>query len=1122
MKRRRLLVLGLALALLSLISSAAPQPVAATPPAPTASTRAALLDELTTQTGGRLSIAYDHDTGLVQFLGSDLDHPMHRPAQPSLAGTSEKAARAYLASYGGLFGLGDQAVELALERSAATDRGRTFVRFQQVAAGIPVLGGELIVQTDANQDVVSANGVILPDPAPPSASPRSSAGAAQRSALQGVAKELAVPVGALIASEPALWFYNPLLLGGPGPRVTRLVWRLEVTGNEPPVRRFVLVDAQVGTVALQFDELETAKNRQIYDNQNLTTWNPMLPGHGPVRVEGQGPTGVADVDLAYDYAGDFYDFYFARLGRDSIDNAGMPLISTVRYCPVGETCPYDNAFWNGVQMVYGQGYSVAVDVVGHEMTHGVTDYESRLFYYYQSGAINESLSDIFGNFIQHDKYAGDSQWLVGENLAIGAIRSMSNPTAYGQPDRMSSGDYTCDTALLDNGAVHVNSGVGNKAAYLLAVGGAFNGQTITGLGITKAAKIFYEAQVHLLTSASDYAMLAGALPQACTNLLGTSGITQTDCQQVAKVVTAVEMAQEPAGCATNQAPVCPSGQTPTDLFSDDLEDTSSGNWTAVTISGASGWYYPQNANPYDFDATYGTSGNINFWGYDQPTATDSAMQMTRDVALPGGSQPYFRFNHAYFFEGQGIQWDGGVVEYSLDGDLNWQDAGPLITDGGYTGPIKDTYGNPLGGRQGFGLQSFGYISSRLDLSSLAGQNVRFRFRIGTDMSTDFLGWFIDDVRVYTCQPATPIADLSIVKTVTGETFAPGEPVNFTLTVANNGTATGGSIRITDTMPAEVLNTSQSSSLPGLSLVPGTNYVWQLDALAAGASGTITIKGTLSPGLPVHYHFANTAAVGVAEDPTPEDDHDSANVPPGYPAYLPAILNRFPLYPDAPVMNPISNPGAARSYSVNWNGAAYAQTYTLQENGVTVYGPGLSFSWGASNKANGTYCYRVKAGNAVGDSAWSSPNQCTTVNAQGNWPNTGYWNGGWMEFYVVNAAPPQVIDAFAIGVNVTDCGDYTISHLPQVAVSNGHFSFSGPFWASGSFSSGSGASGSAGLTDFYIPDCGYVNGSAPWSAIWQSGTQQLAPLTASPEPVDQVTPRSTPGGFTVQPSDDPSH
>jgi bacillopeptidase F (M6 metalloprotease family) len=169
------------------------------------------------------------------------------------------------------------------------------------------------------------------------------------------------------------------------------------------------------------------------------------------------------------------------------------------------------------------------------------------------------------------------------------------------------------------------------------------------------------------------------------------------------------------------------------------------------VSGTNRWFYPQNTNPYGVDFTYATSGTTNFWGYDQPTTGDYSLAMTRSVLVPSGSAAYLRFNHAYGFEdGSANAYDGGVLEYSTNGGATWSDAGSLLTNNGYNGTIAAGFGNPLAGRGAYVRESNGYISSRASLSSLAGQSVRFRFRIGTDANADDYGWFVDDIRIYTC------------------------------------------------------------------------------------------------------------------------------------------------------------------------------------------------------------------------------------------------------------------------------------------------------------------------------------------------------------------------------------
>jgi Zn-dependent metalloprotease len=242
------------------------------------------------------------------------------------------------------------------------------------------------------------------------------------------------------------------------------------------------------------------KKRFVYDAR----FGNNLPGN-MVRQEGFPPVEDVAINEAYDGAGNTFDLFFEQYGRSSIDGKGMHLISTVHYQK-----GYDNAFWNGEQMVYGDGdedlpeeerlfnrFTVAPDIIGHELTHGVTQYEANLAYWDQAGALNESFSDVFGSLVKqkilHQK-ATEADWLIGEglftrNVQGKAIRSMKAPgTAYNdpllgkdpQPAHMK--DYVNTTA--DSGGVHINSGIPNKAFYLAAV-------DIGGYAWEKAGMIWY-------------------------------------------------------------------------------------------------------------------------------------------------------------------------------------------------------------------------------------------------------------------------------------------------------------------------------------------------------------------------------------------------------------------------------------------------------------------------------------------------------------------------------------------------------------------------------------------------------------------------------------------------------
>lgn len=277
------------------------------------------------------------------------------------------------------------------------------------------------------------------------------------------------------------------------------------------------------------------KRRTIYDVKN----GSKLPGK-LVRGEGADATKDVTVNEAYDAAGATYDFYLDVLGRNSVDGRGLRLDSSVHY-----QRRFDNAFWNGFQMVYGDGdgvvfnrFTISTDVIGHELTHGVTQYSANLEYEGQSGALNESMSDVFGSLVkqyQLKQTAGKADWLIGKGLlAKGirgvALRSMKEPgTAYNdpnlggrdpQPARMS--DYLQTDE--DNGGVHINSGIPNRAFYLVA-------SILGGYAWERAGKIWYAALTKKLSSTANFQEAADATFEAAGELFGTGKAEQTAVRQ---------------------------------------------------------------------------------------------------------------------------------------------------------------------------------------------------------------------------------------------------------------------------------------------------------------------------------------------------------------------------------------------------------------------------------------------------------------------------------------------------------------------------------------------------------------------------------------------------------------
>ncbi|MEU7107999.1 M4 family metallopeptidase [Streptomyces sp. NPDC046215] len=271
--------------------------------------------------------------------------------------------------------------------------------------------------------------------------------------------------------------------------------------------------------------------RTIFDAER----REVLPGK-KVRAEGADPGQDATVNRAYAGLGATFDLFMKVYGRRSIDGAGLPLNATVHY---GEN--YGNAFWDGEQMVFGDGdndlfldFTIPVDVIGHELTHGVVQYTANLEYYGQSGALNESVADVFGSLIKQyalGQSADQADWLIGAGL-LGpnvdsgqALRSMKAPgTAYHDdvlgedPQPATMDDYV--KTSRDNGGVHINSGIPNHAFYLLAT-------ELGGNAWERAGKIWYATLTGgELASDADFAGFAGLTVAAARGLYGDGAETE--------------------------------------------------------------------------------------------------------------------------------------------------------------------------------------------------------------------------------------------------------------------------------------------------------------------------------------------------------------------------------------------------------------------------------------------------------------------------------------------------------------------------------------------------------------------------------------------------------------------
>jgi Zn-dependent metalloprotease len=280
--------------------------------------------------------------------------------------------------------------------------------------------------------------------------------------------------------------------------------------------------ARAGGVAGDAGAAAGTPRRTISDAANGTE----LTGLKTLRAEGEAPSGDAAADEAYDGLGATWAFYEQVFRRNSIDGAGLPLLGVVHY-----DRDYDNAFWDGTRMIFGDGdgelfirFTRSLDVIGHELTHGVTETEAGLEYQGESGALNESVSDVFGSLVkqrQLGQTAEQADWLIGADIRGpqfhgDGLRSMLAPgTAYDDPvlgkDPQPATYAGFVTTTEDSGGVHINSGIPNKAFATLA-------RSLGGPSWTTAGTVWYETlrddRLQPTATFAQFAQLTRAIAQS--------------------------------------------------------------------------------------------------------------------------------------------------------------------------------------------------------------------------------------------------------------------------------------------------------------------------------------------------------------------------------------------------------------------------------------------------------------------------------------------------------------------------------------------------------------------------------------------------------------------------------
>lgn len=493
--------------------------------------------------------------GVVQVVPKD---PIPVPA--GTAAEAPAAAESHAAGVEKAFGgNGGTVGDLVVDSVFQVGEGST-VRLRQEIDKVPVYGASAAQSLAADGSLISVTGSLSAKSKGKYAT-TTPPGQVAATALSKIAELSKAPANKLTAAETKAYWYDPKLAAKDDAQSVAVpAYKVDITGDGAdgnPGLWTVFVDANDPGVVLDSWSETKHVNRVVCDNANRQI-DPNRSGCGrqvrPTRTEGKGPVGVKDVDQAYDYMGNTEGFYakYTQLpsvtqliGTDAGDGNGKAMRATVRLCAYN-SCPYQNAFWTGSYAAFGTGVSTE-DIVGHEFTHGVTQHTSGLVYRNEPGALNESMSDVFGELVfltdtSNQCNTPANRWQLGACSSLGVIRDMKNPPSHRQPDTY-RGQYWY-TGSGDAGGVHTNSGVNNKAAYLLVDGGSLNGQSVTAIGLEKTAALYWTTQT-ILTSNANYGALSSALKTACnTNVRnGTAGTTAADCVQVANATKATRMPQ---------------------------------------------------------------------------------------------------------------------------------------------------------------------------------------------------------------------------------------------------------------------------------------------------------------------------------------------------------------------------------------------------------------------------------------------------------------------------------------------------------------------------------------------------------------------------------------------------
>ncbi|MBP7375365.1 MAG: M4 family metallopeptidase [Pyrinomonadaceae bacterium] len=653
--------------------------------------------------------------------------------------------------------------EFEIQKVEIDELRMAHTRVRQTVGGVPVWGGEAIVHLKSDGTLATVT-----DDLRENISVNTTANFSQKEALRFAENAYAGRAKQTDSPMVDLYVYR-------GETRDHLVYRVEtprLDGTRHTSAPVVFIDAHTGEKVFEYDNLQTGTGNSLYSgtvaidtsqsgstfymedlSRKMGTFNMNNTGNtttgtggtqsrysGTDDIWGVSGTGTNTEDAGVDAhwgARWTYDYFLNVHGRNGINGSGGPgttaaaansgvslITSRVHF---GRN--YNNAFWYQNKMTYGDGNGTTfsplttVDIAGHEMTHGVTQYSANLTYSSESGALNESMSDVFGSMTELYSRGGvvtGDTWKIGEQsytpaTSGDALRYMDNPHLAGNGGYTSNDDpdhYTERyTGTADSGGVHINSGIANHAYYLAAAGGThhLSGVTVIGIGATDAARIWYRALTVYMTSGTNFSAARTAMLNAATDLFGSSSAQYTT---IATTWCAVGVGTCPGGSTPTPTPTpTPSGN---ELIVNGGFEGSASPW----VGSGTGYFYTANGN-----APHGGTGYIYFGVNNSVTG-----QSYQSVSIPSTATGTMTFwlNVTSSETTTTTQYDKLFVEVrNTSGTL-------LSTLATYSNLNKTTQGS--------------YSQKSFNVAAYKGQTVRIQFRSTMDSSitTTFR---VDDVSV---------------------------------------------------------------------------------------------------------------------------------------------------------------------------------------------------------------------------------------------------------------------------------------------------------------------------------------------------------------------------------------